>query len=178
MVKILKTATFCLALVLSGCGYTTQSLLPADIKSVNVAPVKNGIDLSSELSDAEHFRTYRPGVEVEITNALINRFIFDGNLKVLSSDKADALLETTLLSYRRDPLRYSDGEDVQEYRLSITLNVSFKRRGEEKPVWNENIVGDTTFFIAGPRAVTEDEAAAKAVEDVSRRVVEKTIEVW
>jgi len=31
-------------------------------------------------------------VEVDITNAVINRFIFDGNLKVVKNDKADACL--------------------------------------------------------------------------------------
>jgi len=115
---------------------------------------------------------------VDLTNAIINRFIFDGNLKVSKQDKADALVNAVLVDYRRDPLRYSPGDDVQEYRLSITVDVEVVKSREQKTLWKERVTGDTTFFLSGPRALTEDEAAAKAVGDVARRVVEKTIDVW
>jgi len=178
MVK-LKTFFFLFLLSLAGCGYTTRSLLPGNIKSVHVAPVQSTIDLSAEISDKDQFRVYRPGVEVDVTNAIINRFIFDGNLQVRESGSADAVVEAKLTDYRRDPLRYSKGDDVQEYRLSIYLDVTVTQASDKKVLWHDkNLVGDTSFFIAGPRAVSEDEAAQKAVEDVARRVVDKTIEVW
>ena len=161
-----------------GCGYTTKSLLPENIRRVHVPPVKNSIDLSSEISDKTPFRVYRPGLEVEITNGIINRFIFDGQLKVTSDEKADARLEATLVDYRRDALRYSEGEDIQEYRLSITVDAALVQKADNKTLWKDRVTGDTTFFLAGPRALSEDQASAKAVEDVARRVVEKTIEYW
>ena len=173
--RILPLAT---ALALAGCAYTTKSSLPEDIKSVHVMPVKNGIDLSREVSDRDHFRVYRPGLEVDVTDAIINRFIFDGNLKVASRNKADAVLEATLIDYRRDPLRHSESDDIQEYRLSVVLAVQFRRNADGQVIWKESVVGDATFFLSGSRAVSEDEAASKVVEDVSRRVVEKTIEIW
>ena len=163
----------------SGCGYTTKSLLPENIKSICVNPVKNTINLTGEISDKDRFRVYRPGVEVELTNAIINRFIFDGNLKVVAPEKADAVVEAKLVDYRRDPLRYSAGDDVQEYRLTIILDVTVYEAQNHKVIWHEsNLAGDTSFFLTGPRAVSEDQAATKAVEDVARRVVEKTIEIW
>ena len=163
---------------LSGCGYTTKSLLPENIKNVHVPPVKNSIDLSSEISDRTPFRVYRPGLEVEITNAIINRFIFDGQLKVTADEKADARLEAVLVDFRRDALRYSEGDDVQEYRLSVTVDAALIQKSDQKALWRERVIGDSTFFLAGPRAVSEDQALNKAVEDVARRVVEKTIEYW
>ena len=173
---------FIFALILpaitSGCGYTTKSLLPPDIKSVHVAPVRNSIDLTAEVNDKSPFRAYRPGLEVDLTNAIINRFIFDGNLKISAQEKADAVVEATLVDYRRDPLRYSPGDDVQEYRLSITLDVVVSKVRDHKTLWTERVTGDTTFYLSGSRALSEDEAAAKAVDDVARRVVEKTIDVW
>ena len=177
--KIFAGALFFFTLLgLSGCGYTTRSLLPENIRRVHIPPVKNAIDLSSEISDKTPFRVYRPGLEVDLTNSLINRFIFDGQLKVTSDEKADARLEATLVDYRRDALRYSEGEDVQEYRLSITVDAALIQRSDSKALWQERITGDTTFFLSGPRAISEDQATAKAVEDVARRAVEKTIEYW
>ena len=164
--------------VLSGCGYTTKSLLPADVKTIYVAPIENAIDLSQEVSDKQSFRVYRPGTEIDLTNAVINRFIFDGNLRVAAAEKADAQLEAKLVDYRRDALRYSEADDVQEYRLSVTADVRVFQVHGEKTLWKERVTGDTSFFLSGPRAVSEDEAAAKAVEDLARRVVDKTIEVW
>ena len=164
--------------VMSGCGYTTKSMLPENIRRVHVPPVKNSIDLSSEISDKTPFRVYRPGLEVDITNSIINRFIFDGQLKVTSDEKADARLEATLVDYRRDALRYSAGENIQEYRLSVTIDAMLVQKSDKKVLWHERVTGDTTFFLSGPRALSEDQATAKAVEDVARRVVEKTIEYW
>jgi hypothetical protein len=167
-----------LSVFMLGCGYSTKSLLPTDIKNVHVPPVKNSINLTAEINDKSPFRAYRPGLEVDLTNAIINRFIFDGNLKISPKEKADAVVEATLVDYRRDPLRYSTSDDVQEYRLSITLDVAVSKTRDHKTLWAERVTGDTTFFLAGANALSEDDAAAKAVDDVARRVVEKTIDVW
>lgn len=163
---------------ISGCGYTTKTQLPENIQRVYVAPVANGIDLATEITDKTPLKIYRPGMEVDLTNAIINRFIFDGTLKVTPVEKSDAVLEAKLLDYRRDALRYSDGDDVQEYRVSIVLDAVLKERVSQKVLWQEKITGDTTFFLAGARVASEDEAASRAVEDAARRVVERTIEYW
>lgn len=174
--RVLATLT---ALLISGCGYTTQSMLPADVKTVYIAPVKNGIDLSGEIDEKHPFKAYRPGLEVDITNAIINRFVFDGTLKVVPRDKADAILNGTLIDYRRDPLRYSESDEVQESRLSVIVNFSLVRTSDEKPIVSDSTVtGDTSFFIAGAHAISEDEAAARAVDDLAKRVIEKVVEVW
>ena len=175
----LKLLLVALLIPATGCGYTSKSLLPSQVKSIHVAAIKNTIDLSSEVSDKNNFRVTRPGVEVDLTNAIINRFVFDGNLKVTQLEKASAVLEAKLTDYRRDALRYSKGDDVQEYRLSIHLDVIVYESQGHKVLWHDqNVVGDTTFFLSGPRAITEDEALTQVVEDVARRVVEKTIELW
>src|SRR3989338_5044008 len=149
--------SLCVVMLGTGCGYTTKSNLPEHIKTIHVEPVKNAIDLSTEVSDKERFRVYRPGVEVDITNAVINRFIFDGNLKVVKSEKADAVFEGKLVDYRRDPLRYSQADDIQEYRLSVTLDATVTSAKDHQVLWHENLTGDTSFFLSGPRAISEDE---------------------
>ena len=183
MVNFLKKISFvsiaALAFLMAGCGYTMKNAVPENIKSIHIAPVKNSIDLTGEISDKDRFKVYRPGLEVELTNAIMNRFIFDGNLKVVAREKADAILEARLVDYRRDPLRYSRGDDIQEYRLSVTIEVNVYLAKDQKKLWQSNaLTGDTSFFLSGPRALSEDEAVQKAVDDLSRRVVDKTIELW
>ena len=165
--------------LVAGCGYTRKSLLADNIKNIYVAPVKNTIDLSAEVTEKKGFRVYRPGIEVDLTNAIINRYIFDGNLKVSPSEKADAVVQARLVDYRRDALRYSNSDDVVEYRLSVVLDVTVYETRDHKILWSDrSLTGESSFFLSGPRATSEDEAAGKAVEDAARRVVDNTIEIW
>ena len=166
------------AVFLSGCGYTTKNVIAEEIRTIYVEPIKNAINIGDEITEKGNFRVYRPGLEVDLTNAVINRFIFDGNLKVTSQEKANAVLTAKLTDYHREPLRYTDGDDIQEYRIGITADVAIYKKADHKLLWHELITGDTTYFLSGSRALTEDEAAAKAVEDTARRVVEKTMELW
>jgi hypothetical protein len=84
-----------------------------------------------------------------------------------------------LTDYRRDALRYTGGDDIEEYRVNVVLDVSVYRTSNHQVLWHEaNLVGDTTFFIAGRHTTTEDEAVTRAAEDAARRVVEKTLELW
>src|SRR3989338_3942937 len=130
MVKRLVTLFLgLLFLQLYGCGYKNRSLLPSDVKSIHVAPVKSATDLSGEIGGGkQRFKVYRPGIEVDLTNAIINRFIFDGTLKITGPETADAILEAKLTDYRRDALRRSEGEDVQEYRLSVVMEAVLDRK--------------------------------------------------
>lgn len=163
---------------LSSCGYSSKMLLPDNIKTIHVLPMKNTIDLSGEATEQHRFRVYRPGIEVDMTNAVMNRFMFDGHLKVVSKEKADAIFESKLLDYRRDPVRYNDQDEVQEYRVSVIIEYVLYRARDNKEITRQRVGGDTTFFLSGSHAITEDEAMAKAIDDTSRRVVESVTELW
>jgi len=165
---------------ISGCGYTMKSNLPESAEYVHIAPVKNGINLSEELNEKTPFKPYRPGLEVEVMNALINRFIFDGNLKVTSAvDKADLVVNCRVTDYRRDAFRYKANEDVQEYRLTVVADITvYNPRTHKIFLSVKNVAGDSHYYLTGRRALSEDEAATAAVTDLARRIVEKTVEAW
>ena len=60
-----------------GCGYTTRSALSPDIKSIYVNSFENKIAMADEQTDTRMYKGYRPGLEAEITKAIIDRFLFD-----------------------------------------------------------------------------------------------------
>jgi len=170
---------FVLSVFLAGCGYTRQTHLPEYVRTIHVKPVKNAIDLSQEITDKSRFTTYRPGLEVELTNAIIDRFIFDGHLQVVEENKADVVIQSSLIAYRRDALRFAGEDDPIEFRLSVIADVTAKDVHSQKSLWERaNLVGDATYYLSGPLARSEDEAVSEAVEDLARRVVEETLEVW
>jgi len=166
--------------LLSGCGYTTKSLLPTHIKTVYVENFKNSIDIAEEVSDKRPYKIYAPGLETEITKAVADRFIFDGNLKVVKAEAdAAAVLSGELMEYTRSPLRYDDNQEVTEYRVNVVASVKFLDKKENKVIWQSSgFGGESSRRTEGALKKTENTARQEAVNDLARRIVEKTIEVW
>ncbi len=167
-------------LVLSGCGYTTKTLLPPHIKTVYIDSFKNGIDLTAEVSNKTPYELYKPGLENDVTKAVIDRFITDGNLRVVKNpDEADSVISGELRRYTREPLRYDENENVTEFRVRVVISAKFLDRKDNKIIWeSKDFAGESSQRTEGTLRKTEDTAKNEAVDDLARRVVEKTIEVW
>ena len=162
--------------IFSSCGYTTKSTLPSSIKTIHVETFKNNIDFSAE----GRRNLYLPLLEIKVRNAVINRFLFDGNLKIADADTADLVLKGQLLSYDRSALRYTDNDDVQEYRIHITVSLEMWNANNIVAAdWTESsFVGEATYFVTGASARSEEAAVEDAITDLARRVVERTVENW
>lgn len=168
-----------LSLYITGCGYTTGSLLPSRLRTVYVKDFENKIDISTEPSDKDGYRIYRAGVENDITQEIIDEFIFDGNLRIVSEDEADLILKGELLDYYKQPLRYDRFDTVEEYRVIVTVNIELLDTAEDKVMWKEeNFTGFDSYRLTGSFAGTEEDARDSAINDLAKKIVEKTIEGW
>lgn len=178
MRKTLLLVTGCL-IFLSGCGYTTRSMISSKYKTIYVVPFVNKIDITQEQYTANKYRIYRPLLETDITKSVINKYLFDGNLRPVKEGSADLVLKGELLEFRKDPLRYDDNNNVTEYRVNLVVNLALWGRQENKLIWEENnFTGDTTYFVTGTQAKSEGQAINDALTDLSRRIVERTVEEW
>ncbi|MDP2912196.1 MAG: LPS assembly lipoprotein LptE [Candidatus Omnitrophota bacterium] len=163
---------------LGGCGYTTKTVLPDNVKTIHVAIFKNNIDITKEVSAKDKYEVYRPNLEVDMRDAIVNRIFLDGNLKVSHAGSADAALEGEILQYRKDPLRYQN-EVVQEYRISLVCDIKLISKKDSKVLLEEqNITGDATYFTTGTLQKTETSAMSDAMSDLARRIVNKIVENW
>ncbi len=170
---------FFLFVNLCGCGYTTHSLLPPHIKKIHVENFKNSIDITGETSDTRIYRTYRPHLEIDITKAIVDKFIFDGNLKITQAQNADAILTGELIDFQREGLRYDEADNVEQYRISIAVSIKLKDVKENKILWEFNrFAGSYEYYTTGSQAKSEEVAINGAIDDLARRIVEQTIEVW
>jgi hypothetical protein len=177
MVKFIKVFGLSAMLIFSfmGCGYTTRSSIPSDIKTIHVEQFKNSVDYSSEGKR----NLYVPLLEVKTRQAIIDRFLFDGNLRIKDSDNADWLLKGELINYERSPLRFTDNDDVEEYRIHVVMAFELWDQTKQELLWREpNFVGEETYFAIGALAKSEDTALQDAMVDLARRIVERTIENW
>ena len=171
---LLSAAVF---LFISGCGYTTSSLLPASYKTIYVAPFKNNISYTTERTRNIYF----PLIEVDAHRAIVDRFLFDGNLRIAKEHNADLILKGELTKYERIGLRFNadDERDVEEYRAQVTVSLVLIDAKTQEVVWEEpSFVGEATYFTTGSQARSEKTAVDEALLDLARRVVERTIEDW
>ena len=168
-----------LAIFTSGCGYTTGSLLPAHLKTISIENFTNKIPLTDEISDRHRYKTYRPLLEVDVTRAIIDRFIFDGHLKVVQKKDANLILEGALIDFRREPTKYGYGDTIDQYRIAIFVEMKLIDAASGEVMWSENsFAGSDYYFTTGAQSKSEDAAVTDALNDLARRVVERTIEVW
>jgi len=175
---LLPVAGCWLLVAFSGCGYATKTLLPDDIKTIQIETFKNNIDITKEVSAKDKYEVYRPNLEVDLRDVIVSRVFLDGNLKIADKNSADAVLEGQIMQYRKDPLRYQN-EVVQEYRISIVCNVKLISQKDSKVLFEEDgITGDTTYFIAGTLQKTETAALNDAMSDLARRIVNRIVENW
>ncbi|MBU9889088.1 MAG: hypothetical protein KTQ49_04385 [Candidatus Omnitrophica bacterium] len=157
---------------LTGCGYTNKTVLPRDIKTIYVETVKNKLK-------AEDIYAYQPGLEMDITNAVIRRLQVDGNLKVVASSQADAVLKTELLSLEQEGLRFDQLESVKEYRLFIVLGMKLVDGRTGELLWEEpNFTGDTEYFVTEVTSLGEQRAALESVDRLAKNIVDRIVEDW
>jgi hypothetical protein len=159
----------------SGCGYATKSTLPANLKTIHVEPFKNSIDFTT----GTQRDIYLPLLEVKSRNAVIDRFVFDGSLKIAEAPLADLILKGELVGYDRTALRYTDNNDVEEYRVQVSVSFGLLNTKTGETSWKEpGFTGTADYFISGPQVTTEDSAIDEAILDLARRIVERTVEDW
>ncbi|MBI3316389.1 MAG: hypothetical protein HYZ85_00090 [Candidatus Omnitrophica bacterium] len=160
---------FCL---FPGCGYTTKTRLPEAIKTIHVNTVGFGIPI-------EEIYAYEPGLEIKITDAIIRRLEQDGNLKVVGREEADAILEATLIRFDQEGVRFNIIEQVEEYRMFLTLDLYLLNGKRDAIIWHEpNFSGDTEYFVSDVRSVGRQEAAERAIDKLARNVVDRVVEDW
>jgi outer membrane lipopolysaccharide assembly protein LptE/RlpB len=165
--------------LLSGCGYTTRSMIASKFHTIYVAPFVNKVDITAESDAGSKYRLYRPMIETDITRYVNNRYLFDGNLRPAKEELADLVLKGEVIEFRKDPLRYLDNDAVSEYRINLVVNISLWDKQENKLIWQENsFTGDTTYFTQGSQSKSEDAAVNDALNDLARRIVERTVEEW
>lgn len=178
-IKIRVIFVLLLVFMAAGCGYTTRSLISTKYRSIYITPFVNKIDITRDTDAANKYKIYKPKLETDITKAVNNKFLFDGNLHPGQKDFADVTLKGELVELRRDALRYTDSDEVEEYRISLLVNISLFGTKEGNIIWEEKgFTGETTYFTQGAAVKSDETAINDAINDLARRIVERTVEEW
>lgn len=151
------------------CGvYRTTSRTAGNIKKIAVPYMSNS--------------TSEPGIEIEITDSVIEGLITDNTLKVVDEADADAVLEGTVVTYRNDPFTFERGQDqiqAEQYRLTVVIRASLFDRSSNTYIWEDRrISAHGDYYLE----TTGDQNYENALEEVYRDIVEailsSTVQDW
>jgi len=155
------------ALLVAGCGYKLGEIRPTPMRSVRslaVPTFKN--------------RTYEPRVEALFADSLTKRLQQDGTYQITYEDKADAVVECTIIQLERAAMRSVDNNVLatSEFRLRARADFVVRDRVTGAILMQGQAWGDTSFFSGNDLQTIERQAislaAANLAEDITTRLTE------
>lgn len=167
---MMKTALLVLsaaALALGGCAYQLGDARPSmmrGITTISVPVSKN--------------KTLEPNVEGLLADTIVKELQTDGTYKTGYTDRADAILYTTLESVQRRPARRVRGNVLATSEYEFTTNISYEviDRATGKQLLQGTVVGRTSFFLTADMQTDEIQALPLAFSDAAVKLASRLSE--
>jgi len=157
-----------LTLLVGGCGYTTDSPFPDDVRTVSVPIFHRGRGV------------FRRDVEFELTEALQKRLQLDTPYRLASRDEADTELTGEIHSIEQQILYWNTNTGVPR-EIAVTFVVSFQwkdlRTGEIR-ARRDNMRVMVTRISDSPFNQTFFQSQEEMVNQLAKRIVEHLEFEW
>jgi len=115
-----------------------------------------------------------PGLRESLTQELIRQFIDDNSLQVSDRTKANAVLECTIISYTDAPSIVAAGENVEQRRVTVTVQVVYKDLVKRVNVFDKKFSNYGDYepgTTENERILASETAVSKISEDILLAVV-------
>jgi hypothetical protein len=143
------------AAVLSGCGYSTKSLLPEGVRTVAIDIFAND--------------TYYREIEFRLARELSQEVNTRTTWKLDKKRNAEALISGRILSVQRPTLIENDADRVSEQAVILRAEVRLESLKDAR-LLDRFVVANRAEFIV-ERAETLDTAFAEAIADLAEQIV-------
>ena len=159
---------FLILILLSSCTYSFRGALPEDLKTIYIEKISNRV-VARDFSN-------------ELTNKIVEEFISDNNLTMVSKDKADIILEATIEGFSDNEVLAISGSNnsspiADRYKVYVSLSLSCTNAKSKKKFIEESIRKETQ--IQSSASISDKEVAIQFVlDELSEAVVDKVIGYW
>ena len=141
--------------------YTFNPKSKSDIKSIAIERFEN--------------QTSEYGLADQMTDVVIDAFIADGNLKVVSLENADAVLSGVLTRYERKPYKYDLNDQVESYAVAMDFDIILKNPKNDSEIFKEKMTQQGIYSV---ESETEEIGREKAIKLLVEAIINKTTKSW
>ena len=161
---MLISITFFSLLVVCSCGpYSfSGSSVPSHIKTVAIPLFENN--------------TAEFGLTEKVTDALLDDFVKENILQIVDRKDSDSVMRGTITRVSDVPYTFDENEEVQEFRVTIFLNLVWYDRTNQTNLFEGKISGWGVYAADTPEDRTE--GLDDAVERLVTEVLNKTLSGW
>jgi hypothetical protein len=121
-------------------------------------------------------------LELDVTNAIIDRFVKDNHLRVVDERSANAVIRGKLTGYKNAVFGFSAANRSQEYRVTLTCSVEFRDLVRNREIWSEPaLVKTANYFVVdvpGDSARTELDGRQEAILKIADEILTRSVEGW
>ena len=149
-------------LLLSSCGYRftpVGGVVPEDSRTIAILSFVNS--------------TNEPYVDVEVTKAVVDEFLMDGRLKVVSSEAADLVLKGSVTKFDMTPSGYTTDNYVQSYTVSLGVDVTVEDVKTHKIIWQEK--GLRSVFVSSYQVTLGDITGTKIAKETALKSASRDV---
>lgn len=152
----------CVLNLAAGCGvYSFNPRGESTLSAIAVEPFEN--------------ETTQYGLADQMTEYVIDAFIADGNLKVVSADVADAVLIGKMTFYERQVEKFDENDQVEEYKAVMDFQITLRNPHDQTDMWSEKVREEGIYDAA---TETEEDGQRRAGERLVEFVLNRTTKSW
>lgn len=152
----------------TGCfKYSFTGSLPSHIQKVAVILFENNTSFSA--------------VNQDLTNRVIDEFILDNSLQIVSESEADLVITGTVGSIVQRPAILSKDaesrEEVQQYQMVVNVKVKCEDIKNNKVLWEKNL-SEFGEMEASGSIEGQNQAIQDAIEKITENILNNTLGYW
>jgi len=159
----LKALIFAVALLCS-CYSFTATTLPSHLKTVNIADVD--------------YRSFDPVLGNRLKDGIRELFRINAPAIRIVNDNADADFTVTLLSYSNRPEAHSSSAEVETYRVTMGVSVSFYDNVRKKVIYENKSVQAIGSYDVQKNESEEMQGQERAIKALQEIIVSNALAKW
>ncbi len=149
--------------LISGCGYSTKSLISRKINTIYIPVFGN--------------YTFRSGLEFDLTTALKDEIMSRTKLKIAGKDDADTILSGIIVTVYEGVHSSNAKDNIVESSVAITVNIRLTDRRTGRSLMVRDGISDTAEFIVS-RGENVKTATQETLSGLAEKIVYQLEEKW
>ena len=163
-VRLAALGSLVAAALLVACGYRIVGVggqLPGGVTRVEVPVFEN--------------RTSRTDVGRVLTEKFINQLLGSAKVQVTTGEGAEALIQGTVTSYKREPITFDSKQKPLENRLTIVMDVKLVLKADKRQLFGEKGVTVRQDYPVKTDLQENDRLEEQALHSATEQMSQKLI---